>query len=133
MRIQSGLESKESFKDIAKAIGKDCTSVTDPNSGLQFCRLFYCDPCQIRQKGSCENNHGFIRRVMLKGKSMNNYDQEKINLIMSHINSSYMRDELEGRSPYDVFSFKYGPNILEKLGIRRIDPYEVILKPSLLD
>ena len=28
VRIQSGLESMESFKDIAKAIGKDCTSVS---------------------------------------------------------------------------------------------------------
>ena len=28
VRIQTGLESKESFKDIAKAIGKDCTSVS---------------------------------------------------------------------------------------------------------
>ena len=63
---------------------------------------------------------------------MNEYDQEKIDIMMSHINS-YMRAELGGRSPYDVFSFMYGPNILEKLGIRRIDPSEVILKPSLLD
>ena len=63
---------------------------------------------------------------------MNEYDQEKIDIMMSHINS-YMRAELGGRSPYDVFSFMYGPNILGKLGIRRIDPSEVILKPSLLD
>ena len=91
---------------------------TDPDSGLQLCRLFYCDPRQSQQKGSCENNHEFIRRVIPKGKSMNEYDQEKIDTMMSHINS-YMRAELGGRSPYDVFSFMYGPNILEKLGIRQ--------------
>lgn len=105
---------------------------TDPDSGLQLCRLFYCDPRQSQQKGSCENNHEFIRRVIPKGKSMNNYDQEQISLMMSHINS-YMRAKLGGRSPYDVFSFMYGTDILEKLGIRRIDPSEVTLKPSLLD
>ena len=105
---------------------------TDPDSGVRLCRVFYCDPRQCQQKGSCENNHEFIRRVIPKGKSMNEYDQVKIDIMMSHINS-YMRAELGGRSPYDVFSFMYGPNILEKLGIRRIDPSEVILKPSLLD
>ena len=44
---------------------------TDSDSGLQLCRLFYCDPRQSQQKGSCENNHEFIRRVIPKGKSMN--------------------------------------------------------------
>ena len=63
---------------------------------------------------------------------MNNYNQEKIDLMMSHINS-YLRAELGGHSPYDVFSFMYGPTILDKLNIRRIDPSEVTLKPSLLD
>ena len=67
-----------------------------------------------------------------KGKSMNPYTQEKIDLMMSHINS-YLRAELGGRSPYDVFSFMYGTNILDKLNIRRIEPSEVVLKPSLLD
>ena len=63
---------------------------------------------------------------------MNPYTQEKIDLMMSHINP-YLRAELGGRSPYDVFTFMYGPDILDKLNIRRIEPSEVVLKPSLLD
>ena len=47
--------------------------------------------------------------------------------MMSHINS-YLRAELGGRSPYDVFSFMYGTDILDKLNIRRIEPSEVVLK-----
>ena len=104
----------------------------DISSGEILSRVFYCDPGQSQQKGACENNHQLIRRVITKGMSMNNYDQEMIDLMMSHINS-YLRAELGGKSPYDVFSFMYDPNILDKLNIRRIDPSEVVLKPSLLD
>ena len=104
----------------------------DSSSGQLLSAVFYCEPRQSQQKGSCENNHEFIRRIIPRGKSMNNYNQEKIDLMMSHINS-YLRAELGGHSPYDVFSFMYGPNILDKLNIRRIDPSEVTLKPSLLD
>ena len=104
----------------------------EPSSGEILSQVFYCDAGQSQQKGACENNHALIRRVIPKGKSMNPYTQEKIDLMMSHINS-YLRAELGGRSPYDVFTFMYGPDILDKLNIRRIEPSEVVLKPSLLD
>ena len=104
----------------------------DSRSGEILSQIFYCDPGQSQQKGACENNHELIRRVIPKGKSMNPYTQEKIDLMMSHINS-YLRAEMGGRSPYDVFSFMYGTDILDKLNIRRIEPSEVVLKPSLLD
>ena len=45
---------------------------------------------------------------------------------------SYLRAELGGKSPYDMFEFLYGNDILGKLNIRRIDPREVVLKPELL-
>ena len=104
----------------------------DSRSGEILSQVFYCDPGQSQQKGACENNHELIRRVIPKGKSMNPYTQEKIDLMMSHINS-YLRAEMGERSPYDVFSFMYGTDILDKLNIRRIEPSEVVLKPSLLD
>ena len=103
----------------------------DSRSGEILGQIFYCDPGQSQQKGACENNHELIRRVIPKGKSMNPYTQEKVDLMMSHINS-YLRAELGGRSPYDVFAFMYGTDILDKLNIRRIEPSEVVLKPSLL-
>ena len=78
----------------------------DSRSGEILSQIFYCDPGQSQQKGACENNHELIRRVIPKGKSMN---------------------------PYTLFSFMYGTDILDKLNIRRIEPSEVVLKPSLLD
>ncbi|EHI56798.1 hypothetical protein HMPREF9333_00048 [Johnsonella ignava ATCC 51276] len=54
-----------------------------------------------------------------------------LNLLFSHINS-VPRKVLGGRTPYDVFSFFYGEEIIHKMGIRRIDPDEVTLQPFLL-
>lgn len=93
--------------------------------------VFYCDPQAPGQKGSCENNHEFIRRVIPKGTDLDNYTQEQISLMMNHINS-YGRPELGDKSPYEMFEFYYGKEILDLLGISKVPANEIILKPSLL-
>jgi len=94
-------------------------------------RIFYCNPSAPYQKGAVENNHELIRRIVPKGCSFNNFNQDDINLMMSHINS-YARKKLNNQSPYQVFSFLYGIDVLKKLGIAFIPPNEVTLKPKLL-
>ncbi len=42
------------------------------------------------------------------------------------------RDDLNGKSPYEVFAFLYGEDILKKLGVRLIPADKIVLKPSLL-
>ena len=93
--------------------------------------LYYCDPFSSFQKPNVELNHEFIRKVLPKGKSFDNLTQNDISLMMSHINS-YSREKLNDKSPFDTFSFLYGHDILEKLGISRIPANEILLKPSLL-
>jgi len=51
--------------------------------------------------------------------------------MMDHINS-YKRKKLNNCSPYEVFSFYYGEEVLEKLGYRQIPADDIVLKPSLL-
>lgn len=94
--------------------------------------MFYCDPSAPGQKGSCENNHEFIRRIIPKGTDLSIYTQEQISLMMDHINS-YSRSELGDKSPYEMFEFYYGKEILDLLGISKIPSNEIILKPSLLN
>lgn len=94
-------------------------------------QVFYCDPGASWQKGSAERNHEFIRCVIPKGTDMNSFRQQDIDLLVNHMNS-YCRDSLGGKSPYDAFCFFYGKEILDKLGIQKIHPDEVKLKPSLL-
>ena len=51
--------------------------------------------------------------------------------MMNHINS-YSRPELGDKSPYEMFEFYYGTEVLELLGVKRIEPNEIILRPNLL-
>lgn len=93
--------------------------------------MFYCDPASPGQKGACENNHEFIRRIIPKGIDIGKYSQKQISLMMDHINS-YSRPELGDRSPYEMFEFYYGREILDALGVHKIPANEIVLKSNLL-
>lgn len=94
-------------------------------------KVFYCDASSPYQKGSCENNHELIRRVIPKGVDIGQYTQEQIDLMMSHINS-YSRKKLGNKCPYDVFEFQYGKDILDMFHLQKIPADEIILSPKLL-
>lgn len=93
--------------------------------------IFYCYPHSAFQKPEVENNHELIRRVIPKGKSMNSLTQADITLLMSHINS-YTRKKLNEQSPYDAFSSRYGFDLINALGITKIEPNDIVLRPTLL-
>lgn len=99
--------------------------------GNQRTRVFYCDPQAPFQKGSAENNHTLIRRVIPKGVSLDSFTQEDITLMMNHVNS-YGRANLGDKSPYEVFASLYGKDILRRMGVVLIPPDKVTLRPSLL-
>lgn len=94
-------------------------------------KVFYCDASAPYQKAHCENNHEMIRRIIPKGTDLSQYTQEQIDLMMSHINS-YARKNLGNKSPYDVFAFQYGEEILKLFNIQKIPADEIILSPDLL-
>lgn len=93
--------------------------------------VFYCNPSAPGQKGSCEVNHEFIRRIIPKKKDIGKYSQEQICLMMNHINS-YARPELGDKTPYTMFKFYYGNKALNLLGSSRIKPNDIVLSPLLL-
>lgn len=99
--------------------------------GVMRSHVFYCDSFSPGQKGACENNHEFIRRIIPKGTDIGKYKQDQISLMMDHINS-YKRPDLGDKSPYEMFEFYYGRDILDILGVHRISPNEIVLKPELL-
>lgn len=110
---------------------------TDPHS-IEFDRegnrrtyVFYCDPQRSDQKGSIEVTHEFIRRILPKKTSFAYLTQEKVELMMSHINS-YTRKKLNNRSAHQLFSFVYGQDTADKLHMKAIPANEIILKPNLL-
>lgn len=97
-----------------------------PNSNI-----FYCHPYSSYEKGSIENNHELIRRVIPKGVSLKVYTQEDLNILCSHINSLY-RESLDGKCPFDLIENYIPKEVLSKLDIRKIDDDKVILNPYLL-
>ena len=99
--------------------------------GNRITSVYYCDPSSPYQKPTVENNHEFIRRVLPKGSSFDDLTQADINLMMEHINS-YTREKLNDRSPYESFSFFYGQDILETLGVKPVPSNDIVLRPALL-
>lgn len=79
-----------------------------------------------------ERNHEFIRYVIPKGKSLDSLTQEKVALLFSHINS-YARGSNKDKTPYDLMAGRFGAESMKAIGIARIPPNEVCLRPSLLE
>lgn len=102
----------------------------DPDGNFRT-RVFYCDPRATNQKARIERNHEFIRMILPKGTSFDRLVQTDIDLMMSHINS-YSRPVLGDKTPFDLFSYVYGTDLLEALGLRWIAPNDILLKPRLL-
>ena len=93
--------------------------------------IFYCDPQRSDQKGGCEVTHEMIRRVLPKGTSFDELNQDDINLMMSNINS-YTRKKLNNQSAHQLFSFLNNEEILNTLNIKSIPANEINLTPLLL-
>lgn len=128
--------SPEIFKKIFKVILTDNGSEFSDPLAIEMdddnelrTRIFYCDASAPYQKGSIENNHEFIRRVLPKGTSFDNLTQEKINLMMNHINS-YRRASLGDMNPYEMFKIIYGQDVLDALGAVLISPNDINLTPD---
>lgn len=101
------------------------------NEGIRRTRIFFCDPNASYQKGTIEKNHEFIRYIIPKGKSMNQYTQDDINRMINHINS-VTRDSLNGSSPFDLATLLIDTTVLDALNLEKIAPDNILLKPSLI-
>lgn len=136
-RLYSSL-GKKIFSDLFPVIIADNGSEFSNPTAIEFApdgsrrtHLFYCDPQAPFQKPRVEENHTLIRRILPKGSSFDSLSQTDIDLIMSHVNS-YKRASLSGKSPFEVFSFLYGEQVLPLFPYKMIPPEDIILSPSLL-
>ena len=126
----------EKFRAVFPVILADNgTEFSNPNAielnenGQRRTRLFYCDPQASWQKGSCERNHEFIRCFIPKGSDFGKYSPNDILTMMNHINS-YSRESLGNKTPYDVFRFLYGSELLDLLCCFPIPSQEITLNNS---
>lgn len=138
-----GDEWREVFSRLFPVIITDNGSEFTNPSAIEFDEdgrltfVFYCKAYASYQKPHVERNHEFIRLVLPKGgaytepTSFDGLGQEKVSLMMSHINS-YARKGLGERTPYDLFRAEFGGEIMDLFAITRIAANDVTLKPSLL-
>lgn len=100
--------------------------------GSKRSSIYYCEPNRSDQKAKCEKNHEYIRYIIPKGTSMDNYTQDDIDLMMNHINST-AREVLNFAIPYDMATIYLGLDTLNKLKFNKIQPDDIILKPYLIN
>lgn len=97
------------------------------DNGEFICRTFFTNPYKATDKPHCERYHEFIRYMIPKGRSLDFLTQEKVNWMFSQINS-YVRKELNDRTPYDLVKRKFGQEFLNKIGIYRVEKKKVNLQ-----
>lgn len=102
----------------------------DPN-GVRECSVYFCDPMKSCQKPQIEKNHTLFRDIVPKGCSFDDFSQETVNLIFSHVNS-VKRNLFHGKSAYDMFVFLFSEELAHALGIQRIPDKMVRQSPKLL-
>ena len=93
--------------------------------------LFYCDPYASYEKPHIEKNHTLFRDIVPKGSSFDDFTQDTVNLIFSHVNA-VKRKQFNGKSSYEMFTFSYSPELASVFEIEQIDPQSVIQSPALL-
>ncbi len=93
--------------------------------------MFFCDPNSPYEKPDIEKNHTLFRDIVPCGSSFDNFTQNDVNLIFSHVNA-VKRKQFNGKSAYDMFTFFYSQELASTLGISFITSTDVIQSPLLL-
>lgn len=100
-------------------------------NGFKETSLFFCEPNAPYEKPHIEKNHTLFRDIVPSGTSFDNFSQDTVNLIFSHVNA-VKRKIFNGKSAYDLFSFAYSAELASALGISYVEPQDVIQSPKLL-
>ena len=125
LEIESMIFQRCSFGEIAKKINKDRPTISreirrhsviekSGYSGFGFNACVHKETCKMGM--ACGDN----------------LTQEKINIMMNHINS-YSRLKLGNKTPFEAFEFYYGSELFEKLGYKQVEKNQVIINPKLLN
>lgn len=101
------------------------------SEGIGRTRIFFCNPGASYQKGALEKNHEFIRYIIPKGTSMDNFTQNDITKMINHINS-LTRVSLNNSTPFDLAKLLLDKNVLKKLNLVKVAANEIQLTKKLL-
>ncbi len=126
------------FGDIAPLLLTDnggefsiVSAFENDTNGNKESNLFFCEPCSPHEKAEIEKNHTLFRDIVPSGTSFDDFDQDTVDLIFSHVNA-VKRKQFNGKSAYDMFSFYYSEVLASALGIAFVPANEVVQSPKLL-
>ena len=126
------------FGDIAPLLLTDnggefslVSAFENDTDGNAESHMFFCQPHSPQEKAEIEKNHTLFRDIVKPGTSFDDFTQETVNLIFSHVNA-VKRKQFNGKSAYDMFSFSYSEMLASALGISYVPANEVIQSPKLL-
>ena len=94
-------------------------------------KVFYCAPMSSWQKGRLEKNHEFIRYILPKGTSFGSLTEQKVNLMMNHINST-ARASLNGCTPFQLALLLLDAKLMSLMDLRSVPADQIHLKPDLI-
>ena len=139
--VETYLGSPEAFESIFGVILADRGVEFDDWAGMERsclaegarrCRVFYCDAMRSDQKAEAEKNHEELRRILPKGRSdFDRLTQVDVAAVCSHVNS-YPRPARKGKCPFDLAAPELPDELLGNLGIVRVPPDDVLLRPALV-
>lgn len=139
--VERAMGSREAFERVLGIMPVDRGTEFDDWAGMERsclepgsrrCRVFYCDAMESNQKSACERNHEQLRRILPKGRThMDELSAADVALCRGHVNS-YPLASLGGASPIDSLGGLLTGDVLDLLGVRRIEPRDVVLRPSLV-
>ena len=109
----------------------DVWAFENDSLGTKETSMFFCHPYRSCEKPHVEKNHTLFRDICPQGTSFDKFTQETVDLIFSHVNS-VKRKNLNGKTPYEIFTFTYGVEIAETLGVSEIPATSVVQSPKLL-
>ena len=139
--MESELGSPAAFRSVLPVLLVDRGVEFDDWAGMERscledgekrCSVYYCDPMESNQKSQAERNHEQLRRILPKGRSdFDKLDARDVAVCCSHVNS-YPIGRLGGRCAVEASEGSVPRELLEFLGVERIPPAEVCLRPWLM-
>ena len=148
----SPASARKAIIKTLKAVGRACPNTRFPmeallsDNGTEFrdywmaegpmrkagvaVKTFYARPMRSDDKAEAERNHGLVRYVFPKGKSLDGLTQADLDEAFSNINS-FVRLSKGDRTPFELAEAKFGRGFCEALNIRKIDKKKVRLLPAI--
>lgn len=123
--IEKCLDKMMAFKDIAKFLCKDPTTISKEVKKHRWYKP--------RNTFNLINNclHKRVCKKKNKGKSFDGYSQNDITLMINHINST-ARASLNAQTPFKLASLLLDQCLIRTLELKKIDPDQIHLKADLL-